>query len=252
MTDAPERRYGDREVRLILKAAVDLQRRAAEDVSSTGGMSLSELEQVAGEAGIDPALIRRAAAELDMPAPVDRPNRFLGSPTEVIVERTIDIPLDPENFDRMLDVVRATTRAVGEVSTVGRQFGWKGRLQDAKTDVSISAGEARTTFRVRIALEELAVGHFMLKGTLFGVGGGLGTAALASSLGFFAPIVGLGVAGTGYLWARRGLARSAETFRQQARDLVEALAARAAEIGGPRTPRQPDAKPRLRMTSESG
>jgi hypothetical protein len=236
MTDAPERRYGDREVRLILKAAADLQRRAAEDASSAGGMSLSELEQVASEAGIDPALIRRAAADLDVPSPRDRPNRFLGSPTEIIVERTTDVPLDPENFDRMLDVVRATTRAVGEVSTVGRQFGWKGRLHDAKTDVSISAGEARTTFRVRIALDELAVGHFMLKGTMFGVGGGLGTAALASSLGFFAPIVGLGVAGTGYLWARRGLARSAETFRQHARDLVDALAARAAEIG-PRSPR---------------
>jgi hypothetical protein len=232
MSNGPERRYGDREVRLILKSAAELQRRALDDTSASAGMTLAELEQVATEAGIDPTLIRRAAAQLDAPTSLDRGNRFVGSPTEVIVERTIDITLEPEAFDRMLDVIRATTHEVGEVSTVGRQFGWKGRSRGAKTDVSISAGERRTTLRVRIQLEEHAVGHFMLKGTMFGLGGGIvGAAAVASVAGILGPVAGPAIAGTGFVWARRGFARQVDRYRREANDLVDALVARALEVG---------------------
>jgi hypothetical protein len=231
MIDPTERRYGDREVRLILKSATELQRRATDDGPGPDGMSLAELEQVASEAGIDPVLVRRAAAQLDAPRSTDQPNRFLGAPTEVIVERTIDVALDPGMFDEMLDVVRASTRQVGEVSTVGRQFGWKGRLDGAKSDVSISAGESRTTLRVRVALDEVALGHFMIKGMMAGGAGGLlGATLLASVAGAVAPFAFLAIAGGAYTWARRGFGRSAGDYRRRAIDLVDALAARAGEV----------------------
>jgi hypothetical protein len=236
MSDPTHRRYSEREVRLILKSAAGLQRRATEDAPASGGMSLAELEQVATEVGIDPSLIRRAAAQLETALPRQERNRFLGRPAEILIERVIDVRLGPEMFDQLLEVVRATTHEVGEVSTVGRQFGWKGRLRGAKTDVSISAGEERTTLRIRVALDEVAVGHFMLKTALFGGGGGLiGAAALASAAGPLAPVVGLAILGTGYGWSRLGFARTADEFRRDATQLIDQLAKRAAEISGPST-----------------
>jgi hypothetical protein len=234
MTDPTQRRYSEREVRLILKSAAELQRRATEDAPASGGMSLAELEHVATEVGIDPTLIRRAAAQLETRGPRQQRNRFLGRASELLIERVIDVRLEPDMFDQLLDVVRATTHEVGEVSTVGRQFGWKGRLRGAKTDVSISAGDERTTLRIRVALDEVAVGHFMLKTMLFGMGGGLvGAAALASIAGPLTPVVGLAIVGTGYTWSRLGFARAADEYRRDATDLIDQLAKRAAEIGGP-------------------
>ena len=228
----PTRQYTDREVRLILKSAVELQEQRADRVRElSGGMSLVELEQAALEAGLDPGLVRQAAAELDVIAPPSGGNAFLGSPTHLIVERVVDVTVDPRRFDALLDVVRAVTHGVGELSSVGRQFGWKGRMDGAKTEVNISANERRTTLRVRVELDEVAVGHFMLKGTLFGAGGGLiGGAAAATAFG---PI-GLAVGGvtllSGYLWARDGFRGSTAQFNARAHELIGALEARAREI----------------------
>jgi hypothetical protein len=231
------RQYTDREVRLILKSAVELMQHSDHAGERAGGMSLAELEQVALEAGIDPALVRRAAAQLDAPSAATDRNAFLGSPTKIVIERVVNVVIDPTRFDQMLDVTRAVTREVGEVSSVGRQFGWKGRLDGAKSEVSVSAGERSTTVRVRVDLDEAALGHFMLKGVLYGVGGGLiGSAIATTALGPLGFLVWAGTAGTGYLWARRGLTRDASRHRARAGELLDALAARATEVSAETRP----------------
>lgn len=235
----PTRQYSDREVRLILKSAVEMQERRAdrEDVMSTG-MSLVELERAAVEAGLDPSLVRKAAAQLDAPRTPSGGNAFLGAPDAILVERVVDVAIDPRRFDAVLDVVRAVTHGVGELSSVGRQFGWKGRLDGAKTEVNVSAGEHRTTLRVRVALEEVALGHFMLKGTLFGAGGGLIGAGLATAaLGPIGLAIGAVTLGSGYLWSRESFRRSAARYNARANELLRALAARVAEIAHETTPR---------------
>ena len=50
----PGRRYNDKEVARIIKQASEIQPCEAPS-ESTAGLSLSELEQIAREAGIDPA-----------------------------------------------------------------------------------------------------------------------------------------------------------------------------------------------------
>ncbi|HEU4642164.1 MAG TPA: hypothetical protein VFS44_06880, partial [Gemmatimonadaceae bacterium] len=104
------RRYTDREVRLILKSAVELQQRGADGDQPSGGLSLAELEQVAAEAGIDPAVVRRAASALDTAGAPDGANPFLGGPTEIVVERIVDAPVDAADFEGLLGAVRARTR----------------------------------------------------------------------------------------------------------------------------------------------
>ena len=143
------RRYTDREVRVILKSAVELQQRRDHGADVSGGMSLAQLEQVAVEAGVDPELVLRAAAQLDTTASPSSHSAFLGGPTHIVLERVVERSIHPGAFDQLLDVTRGITHEVGEVSTVGRQFGWKGRLDGAKTEVSVSAEDRRTTLRVR-------------------------------------------------------------------------------------------------------
>jgi hypothetical protein len=93
----------------------------------------------------------------------------------------------------------------------------------------VNAGQR---FAFGIQLEEHAVGHFMLKGTMFGLGGGIvGAAAVASVAGILGPVAGLAIAGTGFVWARRGFARQVDRYRREANDLVDALVARALEVG---------------------
>jgi hypothetical protein len=224
---APDaRRYTDREVRLILKAAVEIQQQSADAAQPSGGLSLAELEQVAAEAGIDPAVIRRAAASLDAGAPEDAPSRFLGASTEIVVERVVDAPVDERDFEELLGVVRAHTRHLGEARTVGRLFGWRGRVDTARAEVSVTPAGARSAVRVRFELDELAVGHFMIKGMLLGVGGGL--TALATAMALVGPVgiaAGGVVAAGGYVWARRDFRAGAARARARAQELASALAA---------------------------
>ena len=228
----PTRQYTEREVRLILKTAVELQQQRADRASElAGGMSLVELEQVAVEAGLDPAYVRRAAAQLNAVGPPAEQSVFLGGPSHIVIERVVDVAIDPSRFDQLLDVVRAVTHEVGEVSTVGRQFGWKGRMDGAKTEANVSAGDQRSTIRIRVELDEVALGHFMLKGALFGIGGGLiGTAIAVTALGPIALGVGAATLGTGYFWARSGFRRAGSRYRARADELIDALVARASEI----------------------
>ncbi len=230
----PTRQYSEREVRLILKTAVEMQQQRADRAGElAGGMSLVELEQVAVEAGLDPAMVRRAAAQLDTVGPPPEHSAFLGGPTHIVIERVVDVAIDPVRFDELLDVVRAVTHEVGEVSSVGRQFGWKGRMDGAKTEANVSAGDRRSTIRIRVELDEVALGHFMLKGTLFGIGGGLMGAAVAATMTALGPLgfgVGAAILGTGYVWSRIGFGRATVRYRERANELIDALAARAAEI----------------------
>jgi hypothetical protein len=228
----PTRQYTEREVRLILKTAVEMQQERADRAGElAGGMSLTELEQVAVEAGLDPAYVRRAAAQLNVVVPPAEQSVFLGGPSHIVIERVVNVAIDPGRFDQLLDVVRGVTHEVGEVSTVGRQFGWKGRMDGAKTEANVSAGDRSSTIRVRVELDEVALGHFMLKGTLFGIGGGLiGTGIAVTVLGPLAFGVGAVMLGTGYVWARTGFRGAGIRYRARANELIDALDARATEI----------------------
>src|SRR5439155_4097090 len=95
MSDAgdQEPRWGEREVGLILERALELQqqeqRQAPRALKRTDGASLAELEEMAHEVGIEPALVRRAASELEaQPRPVAL-SRWTGGPRRIIFERVL-------------------------------------------------------------------------------------------------------------------------------------------------------------------
>jgi hypothetical protein len=223
----PNRQYSDREVRLILESAAKLQTDRPEETS--GGMTLAQLEQVAAEAGLDPRLIRRAAEEIGRVDPPSDHNAFFGGPTVIVLERVVDASIDVAEFDQLLEVTRRLTRGVGEVSMIGRQFGWKGFLEGANTEVSVSTTDEQTTVRVRVQLDDMAMGHFAVKTLLAGGLGGFAAAGFVTSITLMTPLgiaAGALTLGAGYLWSRRSLAKAGVTYRGRANALLEELAAR--------------------------
>src|SRR5262245_13697463 len=100
MADPTEgsRRFNDREVAAIIKRATELQQTEPVE-TERGGLSLSEVEQIAREAGIDGSLIRRAANEIDQRPVPTAVSPFLGSPTHLLLERTIDGEISEADFE---------------------------------------------------------------------------------------------------------------------------------------------------------
>jgi hypothetical protein len=222
-----ERRYDDREVARIFEGAA-----SAELARPTPhGLTLPELERVAVEAGLDPALVRRAASELDLQRTATPGDRWRGGPKTLVVERVIDGELAPDAPDALLAAVRAATGAggMGTASTVGRTFTWRGQLDGAQADVGVTAAQGRTTVQVRVALDALSQNAFAAWFLAAGGGGGfLAFAALVNPIGAAALLPAGAVAGAGYLLARRRFARQAARLHDRAQALADAIATAAA------------------------
>src|SRR5690606_14378349 len=88
-TTVAKRTYSEQEVRDVLQRAAELQMHAARRVDNSVGLTLSELEQIAHESGLDPTFVRQAASEFDEPAHDLFSSSTGTTPTHVIIERWV-------------------------------------------------------------------------------------------------------------------------------------------------------------------
>jgi hypothetical protein len=93
MADTPidERKFTDREVREILKKAVE--RAPSRALVKSEGLSLAELKAIGEEVGIDPARLEDAARAVTGGG-AGRANRILGAPTVFNFERKVERELE--------------------------------------------------------------------------------------------------------------------------------------------------------------
>jgi hypothetical protein len=256
MPDSPVtgRKFNDEEVALIIKRAAELQQteQTADDTSSA--MSLAEIEQIAKEAGIDPALIRRAAQSLDRPGESNRPSPWVGAPTKLVFERVVDGEISNDEHEALIDTVRRTIGDNGMPSVLGRTLSWSSSYQGGRrrnrgrrVDVNVVARGGVTTIRVEEELRDVAGA---LIGGLVGGGGG-GTTGITVGIGMSqfhsAPIalmLWLGAATGFYLLARTIFGNISEKREKQLKGLAdrlesevtEAIESKRAQIGAS-TPR---------------
>jgi hypothetical protein len=253
MTDpgpASSRRFNEKEVALIIKRASELQQTEASSDSSTG-MSLAELEQVAREAGLDPALVRRAATDLDTRVTDQKPNGFIGAPTALRLERTIDGEVPADEFETLVLEMQRELGQVGAASTFGRSLQWtvqgvdRRRVSTRTVQVTISPRDGRTTIRIEERLGGLAGGLF--GGLMGGLGGGTGGLAAGVGIGMlhsglaFAGIWGGIIAGS-YLLARTIYGRVVSSRGEALQTLMSRLAEHvtATAVRGPGLARPTD------------
>jgi hypothetical protein len=117
-----ERHYNEAEVRRILELATrptDAQPAAR----AQSGMTLAEIQSIAGEVGIDAGAIARAAASLDAAA-VHPARRSLGIPIEVGHTVHLPRPLTDDEWEQLVAELRSTFRARGNVRVKGNTREW--------------------------------------------------------------------------------------------------------------------------------
>lgn len=229
------RRYTDREVALVIKRAAELQEQQSEQTDrSSSGLSLSELEQVARESGLDPSLVRRAAQDLDVHRDPVHKSRFLGAPSVITTERTVEGELPPDEYEGIVEELRRTFNDNGYVSTLGRSLAWSSSPQghgrhnaQQQINVTVTTRNGKTTIRAERSLRGLAGGLF--GGLMGGIGGG--TTGISTGVGlavFHSVPVAVGLWGAvvtaSYALARTIYVHVARSRGDELRGVVDRIA----------------------------
>lgn len=224
------RRYGDREIARLLKKAAELQEEEARHELDGRGMTLTELQEVAAEAGIHPRYLQQAAARIDQPEKPGLGAALAGTPLTVTVERTVPGELADEGFEQAVIEIRTAFRGSGNASMVGRTLMWTSDVMDHEISlqVTVSSRGGETRILAEERLHNLAaVIHFGVvvgAGTGVGVGVGMsvGLAVLASPL--FAALFPAGLIGGLYAGSRHWLKKTGIKRRRKLEQLVDRIA----------------------------
>ena len=122
----PERRYNEDEVaEIFARASEKEQAEQAErkQLSSSEGLTLTELQRIGREAGMSAELVAQAARAIDEPrAPA--PPVFLGLPVGVARTVRLDRRLTDAEWERLVVDLRETFDARGVVRTEGSLRSW--------------------------------------------------------------------------------------------------------------------------------
>lgn len=139
---AEDRTYSDEEVKEILTAAADRQANAESAmIASRPGMSLVEIEQIAQEAGIDPAHVR--AAVLKRKGRRGTAVQTRGPKGHPVLEAFRHLPTEvtDETWGRIVTELRSSFGVMGAASDYGETREW------------VSADGATTTDAIQVTLE---------------------------------------------------------------------------------------------------
>lgn len=245
MTDPqnPRRRYGEKEVGLILKRATELQRNTPE-LTERSGLTLADLEEIALEAGIDPRFLRAAADELDRVGPTpEGVERWLGGPLTVELQRSVPGEVPPDEFDRFIEAIAQAAGGQGQPSVIGRTLSWT--LSDPNRQrflqVTVRSRDGETEIRIEERMMQLAGAFYggIVVGGGVGVGLGVGVGVgVPLGLPLFAVLWPLGAVGGAYALARhlfgkisRKRQRILIRLLDQLTELVEGVATSPKRIG---------------------
>jgi hypothetical protein len=225
------RLYSDEEFALILRKATELAGRAKPRAHASAGLTLSEMTAAAGQVGLDPALVERAARLLAATAAASPFERLIGGPLRHDYEVRFSTELDESMAARLLSAVRISAGQSGSYeghsSSVGVTWHDGGELE--ALNVTVRPEEDATS--VSVVLDR--------RGTLVALAGGSGMAMFfavlfavyalypeAPALGYGGFIAGIGAT----LAAARGYwASSTRRVRERIHVVVDAIGQTLAE-----------------------
>jgi hypothetical protein len=237
------RRYSEEEFALILKRASEIQE-SSRDVPGTRsghGLSLDEIQAIAREVGIEPEAVSRAAGLLGSQAWKERTGlaaALFGGPGTYHLGLEVPGRLAPEEYSRILEVIRRVMEHQGEASEVMGGLEWKTVGELSAVSVNISPRGESTSIQVvgdrggagAVTFVFPVAGSAILMGALGGILAPESAPAIVALVG--------GCLGSGYLFARTLWARSAKKFQRRLTALMESLtgavegAARPGELPG--------------------
>ncbi|MCK5489897.1 MAG: hypothetical protein KAI98_07905, partial [Gemmatimonadetes bacterium] len=151
MTD--QRLYNDETSGQVLRRAAELQHESNVPVHGGDGLSAADLEQIANEAGIDPAFVRRAMVEVQVASPETERSPFLGEVKTLEMVEVLEGEVSPDSVDRMLEEVQRAFADGGSVTRTGRSATWSASRTLANSRLSslvvaITARDGQTEVRI--------------------------------------------------------------------------------------------------------
>jgi hypothetical protein len=232
----PERRYTDEEVRRLLQRASELESQSPRLPTPADGPTLRDLEVIAAEAGLDPALLRKAAQELEGVRPDPSPaalggSWFFGAPLTLEYERVVPGEASYPLLEGLVPLIQRVAEGTGQPSLMGRTLTWTTSNPERTSilQVSVSARRGHTHIMVQERFGNLAGALFgglmggAGSGVGFGVGLGVGLGALGSAL--FASVFPPAVIGGTYVVARSLFRRTVQRRSKALKRLMEDLVA---------------------------
>lgn len=174
-------RFSEREIGLILQRASDAQ--------PGRSLSLTELEAVASEAGLDVALVRRAATELRThPDPAAAPLPGVFGPTTLAHERRVDGQLGAPAWEDIVGQIRRHLQIDGNVEHFGRDLVWGSQRRGIfarDVRVQLLPRRGQTSIRVHERTGGLALRLYL------GIVAGLAPLGLLLAIGLAAEALGV-------------------------------------------------------------
>src|SRR5262245_37986804 len=129
-----QRVYSDEEFALILRKAAELASQTESPAASSAGLTLTEMKSAAAQAGLDPALVERAARLLAVRVTASPIERLTGGPLRHTDEAHFSFKLDENSAALLLSAVRinaglAGRQDVGHSSAMGMTWHDGGDLE---------------------------------------------------------------------------------------------------------------------------
>ncbi len=232
------RQYDEKAVAAILQRAAELDRKRREQGTS---LSLAEIEQIARDAGMDPAVIRQAARDVEQGGQTSTSARLAGAPMRSVHERVIAREFRVDDHEALVPLIRealsALSTAPPQISTVGRSLTVTAMTGRGLIEVHVGPQGGSTVVRISANARGMAGGLF--GGIMGGVGGGVGTNVCAGLVTWAsqsahlsagsAALVGLagllGVVAGSYSLARAIFSRSARRLHGSMDQLADRLEA---------------------------
>lgn len=161
-----ERRYDEQEIAAIFERAAEAQKAAQRNLSQEG-LTLAELQEIGGEAGITPAFIAQAAMAINRTAAPRSPVTYFGVP--IGVARAVDLPhpLSEEEWERLVVDLRETFYAHGRVERDGSLRQWTNGNLKALVEPTTSGYRLRLETRSDDLIMRLSLGGIMATMMLF-------------------------------------------------------------------------------------
>ncbi len=227
------RRYSRTEVDQIVGRAADLQ---ASNPTQTDALTLGTVQQIAADVGIPSQHVRSAARAMEPhnQAPAT-PNPFLGGPTTLDIECTVDGEVPESEYLLFVEEIRNTLGHVGSVSTLGKSLTWNSAAmgnvaRDVHVTITPRAGQTR--IRISERMRNFAGGTF--GGIMGGMGGGGMGITLGVGMGALGSPVAAGIltvvwVSGSYLLARTIFRNATRKRYQELQGLADRLAQHSAD-----------------------
>ena len=219
-TPMDERKFTDREVREILKKAVE--RTPSRALTRSEGLSLAELKSIAQEVGIDPARLEEAARSVVLTGG-NPPNRFVGSPTVLTFDRKVQGEIGPQHTPEILARIRRIMGQHGEVDEIHGSLEWSSKGESGERFVTISSRDGTTTIQSSANLHQAAVVTFLPAGILGTVATTVGFIVAADSGNPLGMLFGLSVLPALYPFLRSIFRKVTQKETAKLQQVVEEL-----------------------------